>query len=78
MAKVTTTVVKMAMGIDVGDKHSLFEVVDESGNTTAEGRFRTTPQGFEQGLAGYKPMRIAFETGTHAHWIKDVLEAMGH
>ncbi len=44
----------------------------------AQGRFYTTLEGLAETFGTFKPMRIAFETGTHAHWVKDVLGGLGH
>ena len=78
MSDATTLEMEQTAGIDLGDRDSHYEIIGADGDTVAKGRFRTTPRGLEKTFGSYEPMRIAFETGTHAHGVKDVLERLGH
>lgn len=78
MNKCTITAPDLTVGIDLGDRYSHFEIVGSAGETNATGRFRTTPKGLEGTFGGRDRLRIAFETGTHSHWVKDILEDLGH
>ena len=49
MTQVTTTA--MTVGIDLGDRYSQYCVLDAKGETTEEGRLKTTPQALEQRFA---------------------------
>jgi transposase len=66
------------VGIDLGDKFSHYCVLNRDGLAIEEGRIRTTPEGFEQHLAGVTRVRIAIETGTHSAWVDSLLRGFGH
>lgn len=78
MSKANTLEMRQTVGIDLGDRYSHYEVVNAAGETTAQGRFRTTSKDLEKNFGAYDPARIVIEIGTHAHWVKDVLERLGH
>jgi transposase len=67
------------VGLDLGDRHSHFCLVDgESGEVLEEGRFRTSPEAFERRFGSERPMRVAIEVGTHSPWVSRLLEECGH
>jgi len=69
----------VTLGIDVGDRHSHFCLLDtETGEVIEESRIATTPQAFERRFVGVGPMRVALEAGTHSPWISRVLRGCGH
>jgi transposase len=68
----------LTVGIDLGDKFSHYCVLNRDGLVIEEGRIRTTPEGFEQHLAGIIRVRIAIETGTHSAWVDSLLRGFGH
>jgi transposase len=44
-----------------------------------EGRLRTNPEAFRRRFSSeQRPLRIAFEAGTHSSWASRVLEGLGH
>jgi transposase len=65
------------MGVDVGDRRSHFCVLDEAGEVVERGDFRTTPAGLKKMLAGRSDATVAFETGSHALWIRREVDATG-
>jgi transposase len=53
-------------------------MLDESGEVTEEGRFRTTEAGVTKRFFDMEPVRIAMEAGTHSIWISEQLKEYGH
>jgi len=69
---------RTTIGVDVGDRRSHFCVLDEAGEVVERGEFRTTPAGLQRMLDGRgDATTIAFETGSHALWIRREVEAAG-
>jgi transposase len=66
------------VGLDVGDKHSVFCVLDTSGEIVEEGRVATTKKGLKTSFGRRERARVALEAGSHSAWIADVLEELGH
>jgi transposase len=65
---------KSTIGMDVGDRRSHFCVLDDAGDVVERGSFRTTPTGLKKMLAGRAGATVAFETGSHALWIRREVE----
>ena len=73
--------VDVAVGLDVGDRHTRVcamvrrheevEIIEERG-------VRTDREGLSRCLARWGRVRVAMETGTHAPWIDEHLRAEGH
>lgn len=68
---------RTTIGVDVGDRRSRFCVLDEAGKVVEEGDFRTTPAGLKGVLGARAGATVAFETGSHALWIRREVEAAG-
>ncbi len=68
---------RATIGVDVGDRRSHFCVLDEEGEVLERGDFRTTPAGLKKMLAERSGATVAFETGSHALWIRREVEASG-
>jgi transposase len=68
----------LAIGIDVGDKHSEVCVLDAAGAVVEVARIRTTVAAFQQRFAGRARAEIALEAGTHSPWIARLLRKLGH
>ena len=45
---------------------------------SAEGKVRSTPEGFRQQFGGMAPALIALEAGTHSRWMSALLRECGH
>jgi transposase len=67
----------ITIGVDVGDRRSHFCELDEAGEVVRRGDFRTTPAGLKKTLADQAGATVAFETGSHALWIRREVEAAG-
>jgi transposase len=69
---------KHTIGIDLGDKHSHYCVLDDAGVIVDRGRICTTPAGVANAARKWPPARVAIEVGTHSRWFSEVLESAGH
>lgn len=69
---------KMTVGVDLGDKHSLYCVVGGDGSVLEEGKLVTTSAGFQQRFASMAPARILVEVGTHSPWVSRLLKEHRH
>src|SRR5690348_9705828 len=68
----------ITIGIDVGDRESHFCQLNAEGNITHRGRVASTQDAFRKQFGKVGRSRIALETGTHCHWMSDVLRDLGH
>lgn len=76
---VNTPPPQLCIGIDMGDRHSQFAVLDrETAEVLEEGRIASTPRAFEQRFGGLARTRIALEVGSHSRWSSKLLEKAGH
>ena len=87
MKKVSTAAVKqrrnisqqkLTIGLDLGDRHSWYCLLDEAGQIQVEQRVRTTAKGLEEVFGAMPHSRIALEIGTHSPWISRLLSELGH
>jgi len=74
MTKHTTII-----GIDLGDKHNQFCVLDnEAGEIEEEGRVKCDAKSMQRFFAARNPALIAMEAGTHSAWVSRLAAAEGH
>jgi transposase len=67
------------IGIDLGDKESVFAVMDSDSDAIQfEGKVATTRKAFERCFSKYEACTIALEVGTHSPWVSRLLEGLGH
>lgn len=66
------------IGLDVGDRVSVFHVADALGEEIEVGKVNTEPRAIEETFGAMKPARIALEVGGHSPWISELLTALGH
>jgi transposase len=69
---------ELSIGIDVGDRHSCWCVVDESGEVAGEGRLRTERAALRKCFGNMQRSRIGIEAGTHSAWVARLLKECGH
>ncbi len=72
------TVNETTIGIDLGDEHSHFCALDDTGEVLEEGRLKTTKAAFGRRFRSAAPMRIAIEASTHSPWVSILLKEAGH
>jgi transposase len=69
---------KLTIGLDLGDRHSWYCVLDETGKVQLEQRVRTSAKTLQEVFGAMPRSRIALETGTHSPWISRLLSELGH
>jgi transposase len=67
----------ITIGIDVGDQYSHFCELDAEGEIVKRGRVASTQAALEKAFGNKARSRIALETGTHCHWMCEVLTGLG-
>jgi len=78
MEKVSKVWQGNTIGLDVGDRNSSICVLDADGEVIEESVIRTTRIAIQSRFGGRERMRVVLETGTHANWLYDELEGLGH
>jgi len=69
---------RLTIGLDLGDRHSRYCILDAEGQAISEGSLPTTKTGLS-GLFGKMPSsRVALEVGTHSPWASRHLSQLGH
>jgi transposase len=66
------------IGMDLRDQWSHYCMLDEDGEITEEGRFRTTEGGVAKRFEDMDRVRVAMEAGVHSIWISEQLKEYGH
>ncbi len=69
---------RTTVGLDVGDRHSWFCILDEAGEVVAEGRARTTTEALNEHFTRWARSRVVLEAGTSSAWISRLAMAAGH
>ena len=87
MKKVSTVAIRqrtnisqptLTIGLDLGDRHSWYCVLEESGAIVVEQRVGTTPKALREFFSRMARSRIALETGMHSPWVSRLLSELGH
>jgi transposase len=66
-------------GIDLGDKTSMIQILDQEGELVEETRLPTTERALERKFGNRDSMKIAIEVGTHSRWVSRKLKGgYGH
>jgi transposase len=69
---------RLTVGVDLGDQWSNYCILGLSGETLAEGQFRTRRQEVAEFFQGLAMSRVVFEVGTHSAWVREVMIGLGH
>jgi len=69
---------QLTVGLDLGDRYSVYCVLDEAGEMVLEQKLPTTPEAMKKIFGGMPRSRVAMETGTHSPWVSRALAALGH
>ena len=69
---------QLTIGLDLGERHSWYCVLDEAGQIRLEQRVRTNGKALCEVFGAMPGSRIALETGTHSPWISRLLQELGH
>lgn len=76
--KVSRLAGSITIGMDLGDKHSCYCVLDCEGAVIHEGKVSTSRKAMTKEFGSRERCRIALEVGTHSPWVSRLLRAMGH
>jgi transposase len=66
------------VGLDVGDRHTHYCVLDLDGTVVGEGVVATKEASLRLQFEGKPRLRIALEVGTHSPWVSRLLTGLGH
>lgn len=66
------------VGLDVGDRHTYYCVLNLEGEVLAEGTIATNEQSIRLLFESKPGMRVALEAGTHSPWLSRLLVELGH
>ena len=66
------------IGIDIGDRHCHYCIIDAAGAQLDAGRFPTTAAAFKKRFQQMPAACVALEVGTHSPWITEQLTDYGH
>jgi transposase len=69
---------RLTVGLDLGDHHSRYNILDEAGSVVSENELPTTKTGFSSLFEKMPSSRVALEVGTHSPWVSRLLAGMGH
>src|ERR1019366_1160698 len=69
---------RLTVGVDLGDQWSNYCILGLSGETLAEGKFRTRRQEVTEFFQGLAKSRGVVEVGTHSAWVGEVIAGFGH
>jgi hypothetical protein len=69
---------RLTVGVDLGDQWSNYCILGLSGETLAEGQFRTRRQETAEFFQGLATSRVVVEVGTHSAWVREVIAGFGH
>ena len=68
----------LTVGVDLGDQWSNYCILGLSGETLAEGQFRTRKQEVAEFFQGLAMSRVVIEVGTHSAWVREAIAGFGH
>lgn len=68
----------LTVGVDLGDQWSNYCILGLSGETLAEGQFRTRRQEVAEFFQGLAISRVVIEVGTHSAWVEEVIAGLRH
>src|SRR5437773_1977817 len=69
---------RLTIGLDLGDRHSRYCILDAAGEVVSEGKVPTTKTGLSSLFEKMPSSRVALEVGTHSPWVNRHLGSMGH
>lgn len=77
MVELTASFPVQTIGLDLGDRNCVYEVLDASGAVTASGSVATTASALRKVFSQFRGGRVVLETGTHSPWVSEVLASIG-
>jgi transposase len=68
----------LTIGLDLGNRHSYWVMLDVEGEILDEGRVRTRVRDLEEVFGKIPSSRMALEVGTQSSWVSRLLSGLGH
>ena len=68
----------VTIGLDLGNRHSYWVMLDREGEILDEGRVRTRIRPLEKVFGKIPSSRMALEVGTESSWVSRLLSRLGH
>lgn len=68
---------EFTIGVDLGDRQSVFCVLDSNGEIVQESKVTTTMKAFKESFHHYAGQLFAIENGAHSPWVSRLLTALG-
>ena len=68
----------MTVGLDLGDRSSVYCSVDWAGKLSEPAEVKTCATDIQALFSEMKPSRVVLECGTHSSWVSQLLESCGH
>jgi hypothetical protein len=68
----------IAIGMDLGDRHSEICLLDAFGEVLQRTQMPTTKAGVRRFFERFEQGRVAIEVGTHSAWIQREIQDLGH
>jgi len=78
MSVTLSSIPKLTIGLDLGDRTSRTYEVDDEGRRQAEAAVATTRQGMRRYFGDRPRCRVVLEASTHSPWVSQELTALGH
>jgi transposase len=69
---------RLTVGLDLGDRHSRYCIVDQQGEVWIEGTLPTTKTGLNRLFERMPRSRVVLEVGTHSPWVNRHLAELAH
>ena len=69
---------RLTVGLDLGDRHSRYCILNADGEVVSEGALPTTKVGLSSLFEKMPSSRVALEVGTHSPWVSRQLAGYGH
>jgi transposase len=68
----------LTIGLDLGNRHSYWVMLDAEGEILDEGRVRTRVRQLQRIFGKIPSSRVALEVGTQSSWVSRLLSRLGH
>jgi transposase len=76
--KFSSEIPMQTIGLDLGDRRSVYCVLNRSGEIVRRGTVATTQIGMSELFGGMAPSRVVLEVGTHSPWVSRLIASCGH
>ena len=77
MVQLTASFPVYTVGLDLGDKNCVYEVIAADGSIAGRGSVATSARALANSLRRFAGGRVVLETSTHSPWISEVLFSIG-